>query len=764
MPLFKLLIAIGISVLSTQALAEACPASNTLASINNPCTVTGTHSTFKLNFNSGFADTSRLTPIDGNPGNTVGSQRQYSFIKAAELLANKIASDVVIEVDAYFSALTCNDTTAILGSAGATNNFSHPFPPNGVQANTFYPVSLYSALSGIDEDFRDSDITAEFNKNIGNSGCLEGSSGWYYGFASPSNNKFGFTTVLLHELTHGLGFASLINPETGKKPNRLDDIFSSFLFDKDRGSWPNLSDSQRLASAKNSGGLLWDGENVNEQAIELVNDGFEDNDFSNTFTSGDRVEMYAPDPVESGSSISHFSTLLSPNELMEPEYTEGQYELGLGLYLLQDLGWLIRLIDEDLQQVSIDGITLDDGDSINLDLNDKQLDVSGGSGDFGFSLLYQGNNVNELLSENESGLSISLPSSGAFAGTYTLTITDAQSDQETGISIIRPLRLNWSTTSLLNDDLTQTLKIEGGTAGSQFSISQSPASLLTFSDTLIASNNVQDFNVATSQVLTETVLDMAELMVTVTSVNTDYEDANSTIEIHPSQSHYFSVVDESNQAIVDAVATLSENSILNSFNLPLEYGADDNGLFNLVLPIEEQTYELTIAASHFNPATLPILNDITEHTVMLETMDDPIILSGNVSANSDQDFTINPPSASLRFLNADAVTISIDVINAHQASFSHEVDLSQFTLLSMEFQQLNSQGSSLDISDTHESQNFEVLLQASGVFVDVSTNKDNNTENDESSQTSSSGGGTLNLYLLLGLLTFITLRRRRSLS
>ncbi len=757
MPLFKLLIAIAISVLSAQALAEACPASNTLASINTPCTVAGTHSTFKLNFNSGFADTRQLNPVHGNPGNTVGSQRQYSFIKAAELLANKIASDVVIEVDAYFSALTCSDTTAILGSAGATNNFSHPFPPSGVQSNTFYPVSLYSALSGTDEDFRDSDITAEFNKNIGNSGCLEGSNGWYYGFATPSNNAFGFTTVLLHELTHGLGFASLINPETGNKPNRLDDIFSSFLFDESLGSWPGLTNSQRLASAKNSGGLLWDGEHVNKQAIGVVNDGFEDNDLSNTFTPGDRVEMYAPDPVETGSSISHFSTLLSPNELMEPEYTEGQYELGLGLYLLQDLGWLIRLIDEDQQQVSIDGITLDDGDSITLDLNNKQLDVSGGSGDFSFSLKYQGNNVNELLSENESGLSISLPTSGAFAGTYSLTITDAQSNQDTNISIIRPLRLNWSTTSLLNGDLTQTLKIEGAAPGSQFNISQSPDSLLIFSDTLIAINDAQNFNAATSQVLTEIVLDMSELMVTVTAVNADYEDANSAIQIHPSQRHYFSVMDESNQAITDVNATLSENSTLNSFNLDYEYVTDNSGQFNLVLPIDEQAYELTIAASHFNSVTLPIFNGIIEHVVMLEAMGEPIILSGNVSAGSDQDFIINPPTVLLRFLNADPVSISVNVINAHEAVFNLEVDLSQCTLLSMEFQQVNSQSSSLDVSDTHENQNFEILLQKTNVSVDVNSNNDSNIENTQTNLTSSNGGGTLNLYLLLGLLLFIPL-------
>jgi uncharacterized repeat protein (TIGR01451 family) len=51
------------------------------------------------------------------------------------------------------------------------------------------------------------------------------------------------------------------------------------------------------------------------------------------------VEMYAPNPQESGSSVSHFSTALSPNELMEPFYTGTNHSIGLAAQLLTDIGW-----------------------------------------------------------------------------------------------------------------------------------------------------------------------------------------------------------------------------------------------------------------------------------------------------------------------------------------------------------------------------------------------------------------------------------------
>src|SRR5205085_2705787 len=52
-----------------------------------------------------------------------------------------------------------------------------------------------------------------------------------------------------------------------------------------------------------------------------------------------RVHLYAPNPAQSGSSVSHFDVAVSPNELMEPSYTGPNHNTTLTLALLRDLGW-----------------------------------------------------------------------------------------------------------------------------------------------------------------------------------------------------------------------------------------------------------------------------------------------------------------------------------------------------------------------------------------------------------------------------------------
>lgn len=50
--------------------------------------------------------------------------------------------------------------------------------------------------------------------------------------------------------------------------------------------------------------------------------------------------MYAPNPVRLGSSVSHFSNALSPNEAMEPAYTTALHDPGLARQLMEDIGWV----------------------------------------------------------------------------------------------------------------------------------------------------------------------------------------------------------------------------------------------------------------------------------------------------------------------------------------------------------------------------------------------------------------------------------------
>lgn len=421
-------------LISSQAFGAACPSSSsTTTAGNGNCTVTGTESTIQLNFNSGFDSSTSVSAIDGNNGTTVGAQRKLSFIKAAEIIADQVASSITIVVDASFSALSCNTSSATLGSAGASTNLGNVTPSAGI-VNTFYPVGLINAIGSNDYD-AGSDITAQFNANIGTTGCLQASNGWYYGFGTPASNYIGFTTVLLHEITHGLGFASLTDASTGAKAAGIDDIFSNFLYAAaNSADWSvagGLSNAQRAASAISSTGLLWNGSNVNTQAIGLLTAGFQDNDSSSTFTSGDRVQMYAPNPVESGSSVSHFNTAASPNELMEPQYTEGQYTLGLAVQLLKDIGWTVNVASNNAPTITaVDQSTNED--------TAKVVDASGwGSDADSDTLSYSVTSscaTNITCSINSDGTNLTMtPAANHNGGTHTITIsvsdgTDTVSD------------------------------------------------------------------------------------------------------------------------------------------------------------------------------------------------------------------------------------------------------------------------------------------------------------------------------------------------
>jgi hypothetical protein len=49
--------------------------------------------------------------------------------------------------------------------------------------------------------------------------------------------------------------------------------------------------------------------------------------------------MYAPNPVEPGSSVSHWDKTLTPNQMMEPSFTNALHNIDLEIALFEDLGY-----------------------------------------------------------------------------------------------------------------------------------------------------------------------------------------------------------------------------------------------------------------------------------------------------------------------------------------------------------------------------------------------------------------------------------------
>jgi hypothetical protein len=278
----------------------------------------------------GFNDTSPRDPIGGNLATTLGEQRLNVFLRAAEIMSSVFPSPVEIVVEGSFDPLTCTPTSATLGSAGAAD-FLRNFPGTP-RANTWFPAALADYFAGEEQLPGASDIVTRFNSAIGTTCAFPNV--FYYGLdGNPPGAQFDLLTVVLHELAHGLGFATIVTLATGAKGQGtgFDDAFMLFLEDHETGlHYPDMTNAERVDASKAGGDLHWTGARVITDSFAVL---------SGRDQESGHVFMFAPDPQQPGSSVSHFDTIVSPNELMEPSYTGPNHDLGLAEALLQDIGW-----------------------------------------------------------------------------------------------------------------------------------------------------------------------------------------------------------------------------------------------------------------------------------------------------------------------------------------------------------------------------------------------------------------------------------------
>jgi hypothetical protein len=234
----------------------------------------------------GFNDTTPAAPVGGNTGTTIGQQRLNVYRYVADIWERNLQSNVTINVSAGWEALTCTATSATLGSAGAWNIW-HDFPNS--KPGTWYPQALANKLAGTDlsagtpddgTGYGNVDIKTQFNVNLGNTGCLEGSP-FYLGLDGNAGSKVNFVETLLHELGHGLGFAVLtVRTSDGYRLNAagsgyvatggLPSIWEQYMYDNTaRKTWLNMSAAERRASAINPLQLGWIGPNAKAGASIL---------------------------------------------------------------------------------------------------------------------------------------------------------------------------------------------------------------------------------------------------------------------------------------------------------------------------------------------------------------------------------------------------------------------------------------------------------------------------------------------------------------
>ena len=214
----------------------------------------------------GFNDPTPVAPVGGNPETTLGGQRAYLYDYIAKKWSKELPPGPAIKVQATWEALTCTATGAVLGSAGAWSVWrdfpNAPFPA------TWYSGALANTLAGEDLDGgTDPEIISRFNVNLGKPGCLTGSF-FYLGVDNiVPVGQINFAEVLLHELGHGLGFQALTSGLSGARISDGESTYPAqwerFMYDNTTGkTWLDMTDSERVTSARNGRQLAWIGANT----------------------------------------------------------------------------------------------------------------------------------------------------------------------------------------------------------------------------------------------------------------------------------------------------------------------------------------------------------------------------------------------------------------------------------------------------------------------------------------------------------------------
>jgi hypothetical protein len=237
----------------------------------------------------GFNDPTLVAPVGGNPGTTLGQQRLNVFQAAANVWGATLDSNVPVQIIATFEPLSCNATSATLGSAGTIFIWSDfpgvsPFPGAefpatwyhqalankraGTQVNTSLSCTNTGNACTTDADCpaggfcSNADIRARFNSNIGATNCLTGTF-WYLGFDNNHGNNIDLMTVLLHEFAHGLGFSQFASVTNGGEPGNQTDVYARHLLDTTLNrTWDTMTNTERKNSAINTGHVVWNGSEV----------------------------------------------------------------------------------------------------------------------------------------------------------------------------------------------------------------------------------------------------------------------------------------------------------------------------------------------------------------------------------------------------------------------------------------------------------------------------------------------------------------------
>lgn len=274
-------------------------------------------------------------------GTGFSAEAREAFQRAVDIWEVHIESDVTIRIDASFQSLD----EGVLGGAGPKYLYAVDTNSDD-ELDLYFGDALFDALRGADEQEGEADIIAQFNSDRDD---------WHFGEGDAPSGEIDFTTVVLHEIGHGLNYLGqtdvqsngegeygMIDFDQDGSGDGVPGIYTLFLAEEQiDGSLTSITNetvypnpSQQLGEAFTGDQIVFDGENASDAASGS--------------TGPVPAKIYAPPSYEEGSSISHLDEntyeFEGTNALMTPQIAPAETNRQPGPIVcgqLRDMGWTL---------------------------------------------------------------------------------------------------------------------------------------------------------------------------------------------------------------------------------------------------------------------------------------------------------------------------------------------------------------------------------------------------------------------------------------
>jgi len=261
--------------------------------------------------------------LEFNLSGTLNPPQRLATEYALELWSEQIAGTMPVNIEVNFWAL---------GAGVIGMSFFPPCFMDGEtgEAETLYPAALWKQL-------KDYSASEEWDIFI----VMNSEFGFYYGLDGNSENRIDYVTIMIHEVTHGLGF--------GSQCHRNGVFFYDYPVIYDRMLYQGLS-----------GPCFTELSESEREALLISNNLFAGSPNSKLLAAngGVRVKMYAPTSYSGGSTAHHWDTGVTFPTFMKYAYFSPLHTFNtrkIGMFL--DMGWTIPEIDPDAVWVTFNANT-----------------------------------------------------------------------------------------------------------------------------------------------------------------------------------------------------------------------------------------------------------------------------------------------------------------------------------------------------------------------------------------------------------------------